>query len=597
MEIKAKKRSEIPTQHKWKLEDMYPSQADWQKDVDALSKKCEELLSFQGKLTSGQALADCLDKLFEASTIVGRVYVYANMKLHEDATISESQGLAGLAQTAYVKYSAAFSFIQPEILTHSEETINNFIDSTPGLGLYKHYLNDIMREKAHVLSAEIEAILANAGEVTGAPKNIFDMLDNADLKFGNIVDADGNTVELTHGRYHSLMQSQDRRVRKETFTAYYGSYSKLINTIAATLISSVKKDNFLAKTRNYNSALEASLSGSNIPGKVYTQLIDSVHCFLPAMHRYMAIRKRALKLDELHLYDMAVPLVSEVDVQILYEDAKKKLSEGLAPLGEAYLSAMNKGMESGWIDVYENEGKQSGGYCWGTFSSHPYVLLNYDNKLSDLFTLAHEMGHAMHSYYTWETQPKPYAGYTTFLAEVASTVNETLLMDYMLKTTTCPKTRAYLIVEYIDQFRGTIFRQTMFAEFEKIVHEMADNGQPLTVDSLGATYRGLVEKYFGTGVVIDDQIAMEWARIPHFYTAYYVFQYATGYSAAVAFNKRLQTGNPRALEAYLGFLKAGSSEYSIDILKKAGVDMSTSTPVNEALKVFESLVEELDKLV
>ena len=595
MEIKQKKRSEIPAEYKWKLEDMYQTEADWRKDIDVVTAQLETISSLQGKLITGEALETCLNRLFSAGEIISRIYVYANMKLHEDANVSASQGMADTAQGVYIKFNAATAFITPEILLHDEADIRGFIAVTPGLKLYEHYLNNIIRGKAHVLSAEIEEILANGGEMANAPSNIFDMLSNADLKFGTITDEDGNTVEVTKGRYGSLMESADRRVRKDAFDTYYESYWKLKNTLAATFSSSVKKDIFLARTRKYDSALDAALFGNNIPRTVYEQLIETVGEFLPVMHRYYALRKKVLKLDELHSYDLSVPLVEKADTKISYEDAKKKLVEGLGALGADYVVAMEKGMESGWIDVYENEGKESGAYSWGTFGSHPYVLMNYDDRMYDMFTLAHEMGHAMHSYYSWEAQPNVYADYTIFLAEVASTVNETLLMDYMLKTTTDPKVRAYLLGEYLDQFIGTVFRQTMFAEFELITHDMAEKGEPLTVESLNTVYRGLNAKYSGPDVTLDEQADLGWARIPHFYRAFYVYQYATGYSAAIAFKKRLQSGNAQALEDYLGFLKAGSSDYSIEILKKAGVDMSTPTPVREALKVFEELVGEMEK--
>ena len=594
--MEAKKRSEIDDIFKWNLEDMYATIDQWQQDVTFIEHSCAEIAAMQGTLTTGEALATCLNKVFDVGKKMALVEVYATMKLHEDANIAESQRLAGAAQGLYVKYSAATSFITPEILQHSQETVLDFIATTESLAVYDHYLKNVLREKAHVLSTEVEAVLANAGEITSAPQTIYEMLDSADMKFGIITDENGNAVEVTHGRYGALRQSLDRRVRKDAFETYYASYEKLINTISTMYAASVKKDNFLAKTRKFESALDASLAGSNIPTSVYTQLIESVRAHLPSMHRYYAIRKQVLGLENLHMYDMSVPLVREADMQISYQQAKEKLVEGLAPLGKTYIADMQAGMESGWIDVYENEGKHSGAYSWGTSSSHPYVLLNYENKLYDMFTLAHEMGHAMHSYYSWGNQPEPYVYYTTFLAEVASTVNETILIEHMLKTTTDPKMRAYLIVEYIDQFRGTVFRQTMFAEFEKLAHEMADRGEPLTVESLCAIYGKLSQEYAGPGVIIDSQIAMEWAIVPHFYNAYYVYQYATGYAAAIAFSKKLQTDNPQALEDYLGFLKSGSSAYSIDILKKAGVDMSTPEPVNAALSVFEGLVAELEQM-
>jgi len=595
MEIKQKKRNEIPAEFKWKLEDLYATEADWRKDVELITKEAAAIAEFKGKLTTGEALLACTQKVFSVGEVVSRMYVYAIMKMHEDASISESQGLAGIAESTTVKFSAAMSFVTPEILNHDEATIKSFITTTPGLELYEHYLNDVIRSKAHVLSAEIEEILANASEMGSAASNIFDMLDSADLKFGTIEDADGNNVEVTHGKYGSLMESPDRRVRKDVFETYYDSFLKLKNTIGAMFSQGVKKEMFFASTRKYNSTLDAALADSNIPRAVYEGLIQAVHEFLPVMHRYIKLRKKALKVDELHMYDVYAPMVEEVDAKMTYQEAKKLLMEGLTPLGKDYLDAMGKGMESGWIDVYENEGKQSGAYSWGAFGGHPYVLLNHEDTISDMFTLAHEMGHAMHSYYSWETQPNVYSDYTIFLAEVASTVNETLVLEHMLKTTDDAKMRTYLIGKYIDQFRGTVFRQTMFAEFEMIVHGMAEKGEPLTVESVSKVYRGLTEKYFGPDMIVDEQIDFEWGRIPHFYRPFYVYQYATGYSAAVAFAKLLKNGGDKAREDYLGFLKAGSSDYSIEILKKAGVDMTTPTPVREALKVFESLVVEMEK--
>jgi len=598
MEIKQKKRSEIPTQYKWKLEDLYPTPEVWRKDVDAIPGKIEAIAAFKGKLTTGEALASCLSQYNAAADIIARLYIYANMRLHEDASVSASQGMADIAESTNVKFSAATSFIVPEILAHNEAAILGFIAATPGLKPYEFYLSNLMREKTHIRSAEVEEILASAQEVGVAASNIYNMLDSSDMKFGTIADENGDTIEVTHGRYFTLMQSKDRRVRKDAFETYYKSFWAMKNTLATMLNASIKKDIFYARTRNHKSTLDAALSDSNIPRTVYEQLIAAVHEYLPAMHRYISLRKKALKLDEHHMYDIYAPMVEAADTKITYEEAKKRAAEGLAPLGQEYLAAMEKGMEpeSGWIDVYENEGKQSGAYAWGCYGGHPYVLLNHEDTLSDMFTLAHEMGHAMHSYYSWKTQPNHDAYPNIFLCEVASTVNETILMEYMLKTTTDPKTRTYLLGEYLDQFRSTVFRQVMFAEFEMITHGMAEAGEPLTLDALNKVYRELNVKYYGPDMVLDEQIDLEWARISHFYRAFYVYQYATGYSAALAFAKRLQTGDAQKLEDYLGFLKAGGSDYAIEILKKAGVDMSTPEPVRAALKVFEGLVDEMETL-
>ncbi|MCL2216385.1 MAG: oligoendopeptidase F [Defluviitaleaceae bacterium] len=594
MEIKQKKRHEIPSEFKWNLEDIFTTPADWHKGVNSLPGKIAEVEAFKGKLKDGKALLDCLETLHKAENILSRLYVYANMRLHEDSNVSEAQGMADVMESQVAKFSTAASFIEPEILELDESTVQSFIKNTPGLDLYGRYLENILRKKAHILSAEIEGILAAASEMGEGASNVVSMLEDADMKFGSITNENGDTVEVTGGRFISLMESPDRRVRVDTFNLFYDGYWKLKNTFAALLNTSVKKDIFFSRTRKYATARDAALSVNNIPAEVYDSLVKTIHEFLPVMHRYMTLRKKALKLDELHMYDLYTPIVEEADTVMPYDEAKKKLVEGLAPLGKDYLNAMAKGMESGWLDVYENEGKRGGAYSWGTYGTHPYVLLNYDNKLGDLFTLAHEMGHAMHSYYTWETQPLVYGDYSIFLAEVASTVNETLLMEHMLKTTDDEKIRMYLLGEYIEQFRGTVFRQTMFAEFEHILHTMAENGEPLILDSINKVYRELNEKYYGPDMVVDEKIDLEWARISHFYRAFYVYQYATGYSAAIAFTKKIQTEGTPAVNAYIDFLKSGSSDYPINVLKKAGVDMSTPEPIREALKVFESLVTQME---
>jgi len=595
MENKQKKRNEIPNEFKWKLEDLYLTPEDWRKEVDAIPAMNEKISSFQGKLVNGQALADCLNLYYDTRQKVNRMYAYATMRLHEDTNVSSSQGMADIAESTETKYDAAVSFIVPEILCHDEDTINDFIRKTHDLKPYEHYLKNILREKVHIRSAEVEEILANASEMGNAASNIYNMLESADMKFGEIKDANDNTVEVTHGRFIPLMQSPDRRVRKDAFKAYYSVYQSLDDTLATMLNSSIKKDMFFAKTRNYASTLDAELSDSNIPRAVYEELIKAVHEQLPALHRYMSLRKKALKVDELHMYDIYTPLVEEADAKITYDEAKKKIGEGLSLLGSEYISEMNKAMESGWIDVYENEGKESGAYAWNVYGTHPYVLLNHEDTISDMLTLAHEMGHAMHDYYTNKNQPLVYGHPNIFLAEVASTVNETLMMEHMLETTTDDKTRTYLLGEYLEQFRGTVFRQVMFAEFEMITHAMAESGEPLTLEALKRVYRDLNEKYHGPDMIIDEEIDMEWARISHFYRSFYVFQYATGYSAALAFTKLLQSGGEKAREDYLGFLKAGSSDYAIDILKKAGVDMGTPESVRLALQVFNELVEKMEK--
>ena len=597
MEIKQKKRSEIADEFKWHLNNLCESDEKWKESYAGLGERIGVFESFKGRLGDAGPLLECLEATRNMGEELGRLYAYAVMKMHEDTGLSEYQGFADMANTLYIKFSSATAFIEPEIIANAD-LIKNLPDTAEGFGLYKHYLENLLRQKDHVLSAEIEEILANAEEIGKAPDIIFTMLNDADMKFGTIKDEEGNDVEMTHGRFISLMESRDRRVREEAFNTYYDSFWKQKNTIAVALSSSVKKDIFFSKTRKFPRALDSALFGYNIPGDVYMRLIDAVNSYLPEMHRYMRLRKKALGLDELHMYDIYTPIVPPVDTKVSYEEAKKKMLEGLAPLGGEYVSVAGAGLENGWIDVYENEGKLSGAYSWGSHGCHPFILMNYNNKVDDMFTLAHEMGHAMHSYYSYENQPNIYSGYPIFLAEVASTVNEILLMEYLLAETKDPAMNAYLINETLEQFRCTVFRQTMFAEFEMITHDMAEKGEPLTVDELNKIYRELNIKYYGPDMVIDEKIDLEWGRIPHFYNAFYVYQYATGYSAAVAFADHiLKDKTGEAVKLYIDFLKSGGSDYAINILKKAGVDMSQPAPVEDALSVFKELLGKMEGLI
>jgi oligoendopeptidase F len=602
MEIKQKKRAEIDSAFKWRLEDLYKTEVDWRAALDSVTEQIAVIQQYRGQLANPSDLLNCLNAVYNAGEIIGRLYVYAHMKSHEDTSDTIYQGMADTAVSADVKFRAVTAFIEPEILSNLEDTdaLNRVLSAEPGMALYKHYLENLLRQKAHILSAEAEEILANAGEIGNAADNIFSMLQNADMKFGTITDENGDRVEVTNGRYISLVESSDRRVRKDVFDTYYDSYWKQKNTIAAAYNASVKKDLFFSKTRKHPSALDSALFDSNIPREVYKNLIAAVHEALPELHRYVRLRKKALNLPDLHMYDLYTPIIADADRAVSYDEAKEKVLLGLAPLGEDYLAAVRSGLENGWVDVYENEGKNSGAYSWGAYGVHPYILMNYDNKLDDMFTLAHEFGHSLHSYYTWASQPYIYGDYTTFLAEVASTVNEALLMQYLLGETSDGATRAYLLNHFLEQYRGTVFRQTMFAEFEMFTHEMAERGEPLTVDSLNTLYRELNLKYYGPDIIVDDSIDLEWGRIPHFYSAFYVYQYATGFSAAMAFASRiLQPGDAgrEAVERYLAFLKSGSSDYSINILKKAGVDMSSPVPVREALAQFKTLLDQMEGLV
>ena len=590
MELKQKNRSEISENYKWNLNSLVTSDEAWQQGMDKISEQLKSFTQrFKGHLAN--TLLECLTERAAIDEAFEQLYVYATMKHHEDTGDAKYQGFADMASRLHVELMTAESFIEPEILSLDESKLH-----AAELESFRHYLNDLLRQKKHVMSAEVEEILAQAQEVGQGASDIFDMLDNADIKFGSVTDEDGNQVELTHSRYGAMLSSQDRELRKNVWHTYYDSYMYLKNTLAATYTASVKKDVFFAKARKYPSAMEAALSSNNIPKTVYTGLIDTVHEFLPQMHRYMKLRKKALQLPELRVYDLYTPMVKQVDDNVSYEDALKTVLKSLAPLGEAYQKASETGLKGGWIDVYESAGKMSGAYSWGAYGGHPYILMNYENKTDDMFTLTHELGHAMHSYYSWGNQPYIYGDYTIFLAEVASTVNEALLMEYLLKNTTAPAMTAYLTNTWLEQFRTTVFRQTLFAEFEMITHQMAESGEPLTLEALNKVYRGLNEKYYGKELILDDKLDLEWARIPHFYRAFYVYQYATGYSAAIAFAKRILAGGD-GVTKYLEFLKSGSSEYSIDILKKAGVDMSQPAPIREALEKFGDLIGEMENIL
>ncbi|KAA8999844.1 oligoendopeptidase F [Paenibacillus spiritus] len=589
------KRSEVPAENRWKLEDMFASQQEWDRTYDETKSLIKEASKFRGKLTDAAALKECFEFDDKLSLLTERLYVYAHMRQDEDTANPKSQALTQKAKKLSIDAGEALSYVTPEILSLPDETLDAFI-ADPALSEYTFTLTEMKREKAHVLSQAEEALLAQVGTLSQAPQNIFGMLNNADLKFPKIKDENGKEVELTHGSYIKFLESPNRDVRRSAFKAVYDTYAKQKNTIAATLGANVNKNVFYSRVRKYPSVLEMSLYGDNIPKEVYTNLIDTVHESLPLMHRYMKLRQKLLGLDELHMYDLFAPLVDEYKLDIPFAEAKKIIKEGLKPLGADYARVLQEGFDNGWIDVYENENKRTGAYSWGAYGTHPYVLLNHNDNLNSMFTLAHEMGHALHSYYSDNALKYRDAQYTIFLAEVASTTNEALLMDYLLKKSTDPKEKMYLLTYYADQFRTTVFRQTMFAEFEKIVHERAESDESLTPQDLSAIYYDLNKKYYGGNMVVDQDIEMEWARIPHFYTSFYVYKYATGFSAATSFSKQiLEEGQP-AVDRYLGFLKSGGSDYSINILRKAGVDMSSPQPIREAMSVFENVIEQMEEL-
>ncbi|MDM8147429.1 oligoendopeptidase F [Priestia megaterium] len=591
-------RSEIKVEDTWKLEDIFTSDDAWEKEFEEVKALIPQMEKFKGKLgESAQTLYDALQEQDELTMRVSKLYTYAHMRYDQDTTNSFYQGLNDRIKTLYTQIASALSYVTPEILSIEESKIKQYMAEHKELKLYAHALDEITRERPHILSESEEALLAQASEVLGSSSNTFGMLNNADLEFPSIKDENGEEVEITHGRYIRFLESSDRRVREETFKAVYETYGKFKNTFASTLSGTVKKDNFSARVRHYNSARHSALSTNNIPEEVYDNLVKTVNDNLHLLHRYIDLRKKVLGIEELHMYDLYTPLVKDVKMEVTYEEAKDYILKGLKPLGEDYLNVLKEGFENRWVDVHENKGKRSGAYSSGTYGTNPYILMNWQDNVNNLFTLAHEFGHSVHSYYTRKTQPYPYGDYSIFVAEVASTCNEALLNDYLLKTIDDEKQRLYLLNHYLEGFRGTVFRQTMFAEFEHDVHVRAQNGEPLTPELLTKLYYDLNKKYFGDNLVIDEEIGLEWARIPHFYYNYYVYQYATGFSAAAALSKQILEEGDAAVERYVGFLKSGSSDYPIEVLKKAGVDMTTSQPIEEALAVFEEKLTEMERLL
>lgn len=588
------KRAEARWEDTWALEDLYETEARFLEEEGQLKKEIRDFTKYQGRLTEGAGI------LFEALEAYGRmnlrferVYVYANQSMHQDMGNSHYQEMALETQNLMNGLNQAVSFLEPEILRISQPVLDGYYREEAGLEKYRRFLDEILRRKPHTLSAEMEALMARVGELGQAPSNIFAMFHNADITFSTIQDENGKEAKLTQGSYIRFLESKSRRVRRDAFTSLYQGYANFQNTLAAVYEANTRQAAFFARERSYGSALEAALDDGNIPVSVYENLIEAVNRHLDLLHRYMEIRKKRMGLEELHMYDLYTPMVPSPDKVISFEQAKKMVREGLAPLGEDYQALLQEGYDSRWIDVYENEGKRTGAYSWGAYGTHPYVLLNYQGNLNSVFTLAHEMGHALHSYYSDHTQDYLYAGYRIFVAEVASTCNEALLIHHLLENASSEEERLYLVNYFLEQFRTTLYRQTMFAEFEKITHQRAAEGQPLTADVLCEIYADLNRKYFGAGVVMDQQIRYEWERIPHFYTPFYVYQYATGFSAAIAISSKILRGEPGMVEKYKRFLSGGSSMDPIDLLKICGVDMTTPQPVEEALQVFAKYLEEM----
>ncbi|HHU62572.1 MAG: oligoendopeptidase F [Bacillota bacterium] len=593
---KLQERHEIASDLKWRLEDIYDSDDRFAEALAHLKKDKDKIAGFRGTITSGQALLDALRERDKMDLLASRLIAYSHMRKDENNADLVYQGLADQALSVSVMLSSEWAFLEPEILSLDAAVVKEWVQKTSGLELYEHYLDDVMRMKAHTLPAEQEELLAAAGELAATPANIFRMFNNADLKFPMVKNDQGEKVELTHGRYIQLMESQNVSVRKGAFEAMYETYSAWKNTLGAMLIASAKKQLYFSRSKKYKSSLEAALHADNVNPEVYTNLLHSVHEHLPLFHRYVRLRKKLLKLDELHMYDVYVPMVPDEDMEFSREEAKKMVQDALHPLGERYLSDLSKSFSDGWIDWLENRGKTSGAYSWGTYGVHPYVLMNYQGTLNDVFTLAHELGHAMHTFYSNQNQEFINSRYTIFVAEVASTLNEALLMDDLLKKTQEPKKRAFLLNHYLEQFKGTVFRQTMFAEFEKTIHGKVGAGEPVTADLLSEIYYDLNKQYFGEDIIVDDYIAMEWARIPHFYRPFYVYKYATGFSAAISLSKQILEDGEPAVNRYLEFLGSGCSDYSINLLKNAGVDMSEPAPIVQAMQVFEELLVELEQI-
>ena len=590
------KREEVKKEDCWAIEDLYENDELWREDTEKLRSQIKAIGEFKGKLTEKkETLLQFLNEYAKLMERHEKIHVYANQKLHENTKNSVYQKLAGEAQVLENQVSSATAFAVPEILTLDEAKLDQWMEQSKELKFYKRFLDEILCGKSHTLSIAEEEMLARAGEMGNAPYQIYAMFNNADITFGSVRDENGEEQVLSSGRFVAMEENSDRRVRKEAFEVFYRSYEQFKNTLAAVFDANLRQSSFFAKEHHYSSSREYYLDSNAIPVSVYDQLIDTIHEKLPLMYRYVELRKKILGLDEMHMYDVYVPLASEVQKTYTFEEAKQIVQRGLKLLGEKYGTVLKQGMESRWIDIYENEGKRTGAYSWGAYGTHPYVLLNFNGNLTNVFTLAHEMGHALHSYFSDEAQPYLYAGYKIFVAEVASTCNEALLIHYLLEQSKDEKERMYLINYFLDKFKGTMFRQTMFAEFEKITHAAVEAGETMTADRLCEIYHKLNQFYFGDQMISDPQIAVEWARIPHFYTPFYVYQYATGFSAAVAISQKILNGEPNAVENYLKFLSSGGSMDPIDLLKICDVDMTTSKPVEEALQVFESYLDELEK--
>ena len=591
---KTKTRAEINDNDKWDLSKIYNSEDLWEKDFEDLKKEGPKLKEYAGKLEKGDVLLEYLTLSEKISRKAEKLFIYAHLKYDEDTANTKYQGLKDRIDTYLSELRGYQAFFVPEILALPEGTIEKAMAENEKLKLYDFMLKDILKAKPHTLSKAEEELLAKASDCLDAPHNIYGMLTNADMTFPLIKDEEGNEVELTEVNYGTFIRSKDRKVREAAFKALFNTYEKYKNTLAVSLTSSLKTYIFNSKVRKYNSALESSLKPNDIPLEVYHNAIDTINKNISVLHRYVDIKKKFLGLDKIHMYDLYVPLIEIEKEHIAFDEAVKIVKEGLQPLGKEYLDIFQEGVNSGWIDKYENKGKRGGAYSWGSYDTMPYVLLNYNYELNDVSTLAHEMGHSIHSYYSRKNQPYIYADYTLFCAEVASTTNEALLIHHLIEKETDEKKKLYLINQELEQIRTTVFRQLMFAEFELISHETIEEGKPLTAKELCSIWHDLNVKYFCPNMVVDKEIDMEWSRIPHFYSDFYVYQYATGYAAASSFARAILEQGQKAVDSYTEFLKAGGSDYPINILKKAGVDMTTPKPLEDTIKIFSELLDMME---
>ena len=592
------KRSEVKEEYTWDVSAMYASKAAWEADLKEVVTIVSDLAKLEGSvMASAEKLLTALELGARAEQKIDLAFNYAERLFDQDQKNTEHQAMSQKMYGVVTDYQSRTAFVVPEILAADKATLAQYFSEKKELELYRGLVDEILRTKEHVLSAEMEKLVAMTGEMAQTPEQVYSIINNADLIYPEIEDENGEKVRLSHGNFVPFEESGDRRVRKDAFEAFYSIYKQFAGTIAGLYNGQVKQQIFYAKARNYASTLEAAVDANNVPAKVYRNLVETVNANMDKMHRYVKLRKKCLGVDELHMYDVYTPMIADAAKKVSYDEAKETVLKALAPLGEDYVATVKEGFENRWIDVYENEGKRSGAYSAGAFGTHPYVLLNYNDTLDNMFTLAHEMGHAMHSWYSNANQPYIYSQYKIFVAEVASTCNEILLMEYLLANTTDKKERAYLLNHYLDSFKGTVYRQTMFAEFEMKSNQMAEAGESLNAENLCKLYYGLNQKYFGEDMVSDPQIAYEWARIPHFYYNFYVYQYATSFSAAVAIAHGILEEGAPAVERYKKFLSGGCSMSPVDLLKQVGTNMEEPKPIQDALDVFGKVLDEIETLI